>query len=265
MRISPSGIELIKRFEGLELEAYQDVAGVWTIGYGHTGRDVVPGRRITPHQAEALLRRDMRSREDAVRRLVRKPLAQNEFDALVSFVYNVGEGAFARSTALKRLNAGDRLGAAEALGWWNKATIAGRLTPVTGLTRRRAAEQALFMTPSGAPPVRDLKMLAENTRVPAIETAPRRGSLAGSRTVQGATVAGGAGVAATTMNGEESAPGEAPAESSTTTAAGAPPPLPEYDAPYAQEQIELALMILIICAVAYILFARIDDWRKYKR
>ncbi|MHA7871037.1 MAG: lysozyme, partial [Hyphococcus sp.] len=114
MKISESGIALLKRFEGLELEAYQDIAGIWTIGYGHTG-NVQPGQRITEREAEALLRRDLKSREDAVGRAVNVPLNQNEFDALVSFVYNVGANAFRRSTALKRLNRDNRMGAADAL------------------------------------------------------------------------------------------------------------------------------------------------------
>ena len=90
MKMSRNGIELLKRFEGLELEAYQDIAGIWTIGYGHTGNDVQPGMRISEREAEDLLRRDLRSREDAAERLTSVPINQNEFDALVSFIYNVG-------------------------------------------------------------------------------------------------------------------------------------------------------------------------------
>lgn len=155
MRISANGIALLKRFEGLELDAYQDIAGVWTIGYGHTGvyppgmsidGAVKAGDRISEEEAEPLLRHDLCPREAAVLRLVKVPLNQNEFDALVSFVYNVGVAAFRRSTALRRLNRGDSDGAAEALTWWNKATVDGKLREVLGLTRRRAAEKALFLT-----------------------------------------------------------------------------------------------------------------------
>ncbi|PQA86568.1 hypothetical protein CW354_16290 [Marinicaulis flavus] len=199
MRTSESGIELIKRFEGLELEAYQDIAGIWTIGYGHTGPDVEPGMKISERDAEELLRKDLRPREQAVDSAVKVPLNQNEFDALVSFVYNVGVGALRSSTALKRLNKGDRIGAADALTWWNKATVGGVLREVVGLTRRRAAERALFLTPAQAPDVRDPEQINENTRATPIEAAPRRGNPAESRTVQGAAVAGGAGVAASTM------------------------------------------------------------------
>lgn len=199
MRTSESGIELIKRFEGLELEAYQDIAGIWTIGYGHTGPDVEPGMKISERDAEELLRKDLRPREQAVDSAVKVSLNQNEFDALVSFVYNVGAAAFRSSTALKRLNKGDRVGAADALTWWNKATVGGVLREVVGLTRRRAAERALFLTPTQAPDVRDPEQINENTRATPVEDAPRRRNPAESRTVQGAAVAGGAGVAASTM------------------------------------------------------------------
>ena len=203
MKISENGVALIKQFEGLELEAYQDIAGIWTIGYGHieTARE---GMRISEREAEALLRRDLKPRESAVDRLASVPLNQNEFDALVSFVYNVGIEGFRRSTARKRLNRGDRLGAADALTWWNKATVGGVLREVTGLTRRRAAERARFLTPTAPPVVNDAKQLDANTRATPMEDTPRRDTLAGSRTVQGATVAGGAGAASTSL-GRQSA------------------------------------------------------------
>lgn len=206
MKISESGIELLKRFEGLELEAYQDIAGIWTIGYGHTGADVQPGMKISERDAEELLRRDLKPREQAVASATKVALNQNEFDALVSFVYNVGAAAFRSSTALKRLNKGDRVGAADALTWWNKATVGGVLREVLGLTRRRAAERALFLTPTEIANVRDPELLDENTRATPIEDAPRRGNVAESRTVQGASIAGGAGVASSTLgrdNAEE--------------------------------------------------------------
>ena len=203
MKTSESGVELIKRFEGLELESYQDIAGVWTIGYGHT-ETAGPNQRITEREAEELLRRDLRPREDAVDSLTSVPLNQNEFDALVSFVYNVGINAYRGSTARRRLNRGDRIGAAEALQWWNKATVDGVLREVTGLTRRRTAEAALFLTPVNPPIVSDRDQLDENSRVEPIEDAPRRGSLTQSRTIQGATVAGGAGATAASM-GRDSA------------------------------------------------------------
>lgn len=156
LKTSVNGIAHLKRFEGLELEAYQDIAGVWTIGYGQTGAYppgfrlagfVKAGDTVSEEEADTLLRVDLASREKAVERLVTVDLNQNEFDALVSFVYNVGVEAFRMSTALRRLNNGKREAAAEALTWWNKATVNGVLREVLGLTRRRAAEKALFLTP----------------------------------------------------------------------------------------------------------------------
>ena len=147
MKTSPAGIALIKRFEGLELKAYKDIAGVWTIGWGHTGPGVIAGLEWTEAQAEMMLLRDLLPREQAIEDLVAVDLHQNEFDALVSFVYNVGIEAFRKSTALRRLNRGDRIGAADALTWFNKATVGGVLREVAGLARRRAAERDLFLTP----------------------------------------------------------------------------------------------------------------------
>lgn len=330
MKTSQRGIDLIKRFEGLELEAYQDIAGIWTIGYGHieTAR---PGMRITEREAEALLQRDLKPREQAVSRIVSVPLNQNEFDALVSFVYNVGIEGFRRSTARRRLNSGDRVGAADALTWWNKATVGGVLREVTGLTRRRASERALFLTPVNPPIVRDARQVDANSRMEPFEDPPRRGTLAGSRTVQGATVAGGAGAAASSMgrqsaeelesleeNGGQSDPAPngdtpdrepptdappandnltdpetaetpstdteaegsdaespdeeeteaedaAPDEQDTQEGVEEPAPAPVIDSGAVESQIQFALLILIALAVAYIIFARIDDWWNYRR
>lgn len=144
MRTSPAGRAFIGRHEGLRLSAYRDAAGVWTIGYGHTAAAGPPapvsGMTITAPEADAILGRDLARFEAAVSRLVTVALAQGEFDALVSFTFNVGEGALARSTLLRKLNAGDRAGAAAEFGRWNKA--GGRV--LAGLTRRRAEERAMF-------------------------------------------------------------------------------------------------------------------------
>ena len=146
---SDAGVDFIRRWEGMETSAYCDIAGVWTIGYGHTAgfRD---GRFdaesvISAADAEVLLRADLAPREETVRRLVHVDVNQHEFDALVSFEFNTG--ALSRSTALCRLNNGNRPGAAEALTWWNKARIDGVLKVVPGLQRRRAAEALLFVKP----------------------------------------------------------------------------------------------------------------------
>lgn len=140
-RINRAGLDLIKSFEGLRLNAYQDAVGVWTIGYGHT-RTAAPGQRITLGQATALLRDDVATFERAVTRAVRVPITENQFAALVSFAYNVGSGALNSSTLLRRLNAGDVSGAADEFLRWNRA--GGRV--LAGLTRRRVAERALFLS-----------------------------------------------------------------------------------------------------------------------
>ena len=142
MRISDRGLSLIKTFEGLYLTAYQCPAGKWTIGWGCTD-GVTPGMTITEAQAEAWLKREVAQFEGAVSAAVTVPLNQHEFDALVSFAYNVGAGALRSSTLLKKLNSGDRAGAAKEFDRWNRG--GGRVLP--GLVRRRAAERELFLEP----------------------------------------------------------------------------------------------------------------------
>ncbi|NET39834.1 MAG: lysozyme [Cyanothece sp. SIO1E1] len=137
-----AGLELLKRFEGLRLDAYVCPAGVLTIGYGSTGGHVKAGDRITEAEAEALLIKDLERFEKAVNELVKVPLTSNQFSALVSFTFNVGNGAFGNSTLLKVLNQGDSQAAANELLRWNKG--GGKVLP--GLTKRREAEKALFLT-----------------------------------------------------------------------------------------------------------------------
>lgn len=144
-QINKAGLDLIKSFEGLRLKAYQDSVGVWTIGYGHT-KTATPGMVISEPEAEAMLRNDLAEAQGAVERLVKQPLNDNEYAALVSFVFNLGSGNFSRSTLLKKLNAGNRKGAADQFLVWNKA--GGKV--LAGLTRRRQAERALFITGSAA-------------------------------------------------------------------------------------------------------------------
>ena len=143
MQISPDGLDLVKAHEGLRLEAYLCPAGVWTIGYGTTrmdGRPVRRGDTITLAQAEELLRDDVSRFERAVNRLITVPLSQGQFDALVSFTYNLGEGALEGSTLRRVLNEGDYAGAAEQLDRW----VNGGGKRLPGLVRRRAEERALF-------------------------------------------------------------------------------------------------------------------------
>jgi lysozyme len=139
---SKRGLALTEQFEGRRLEAYQDSVGVWTIGYGHTGPDVHAGLSITQEQAGALLLQDVGTAVATVNRLVTVPLTQNQFDALVDFVFNLGSGNFARSTLLRELNAGNTAAAAAQFLVWNRA--GGVVLP--GLTRRRQAEAELFET-----------------------------------------------------------------------------------------------------------------------
>jgi lysozyme len=137
---SKDGLTLTEQFEGCRLVAYQDQVGVWTIGYGHTGSGVVSGLTITQDQAEDLLTSDVAASAAYVNAAVMVELQQNEFDALVDFVFNLGRGAFAGSTLLKNLNAGQFDAAAAQFDLWDHA--GGQV--VAGLLRRRQAEQAMF-------------------------------------------------------------------------------------------------------------------------
>ncbi|WP_314140065.1 lysozyme [Buttiauxella noackiae] len=146
MQISNNGINLIKQFEGCKLTAYQDSVGVWTIGYGWTrpvdGIPVRVGMIIKQEVAERLLKTGLVSYESDVSRLVKVSLTQGQFDALVSFTYNLGARSLSTSTLLRKLNAGDYAGAADEFTRWNKA--GGK--ELAGLTRRREAEKSLFLS-----------------------------------------------------------------------------------------------------------------------
>jgi lysozyme len=141
--VNEAGLELIKRFEGCRLKAYKCPAGIWSIGYGST-RGVTEGMRITQEQADDRLADDLKHAEDAVRRLCPSGLNENQIAALVSFTFNVGAGALARSTLLKYLKRSDTLAAACEFGKWVYAD--GKLVP--GLVKRRTAERDLFMRPA---------------------------------------------------------------------------------------------------------------------
>ena len=141
MSIGKAGLDLIKKWEGVKLTAYMPTPNdVWTIGYGHT-KTARPGMTITLQQAEELLVQDLKWVEEALVKHVKVPLNQNQYDSLASFVYNLGETNFASSTLLRKLNAGDYLGAADQLPRWNKQK--GKV--LRGLTNRRAEERALFL------------------------------------------------------------------------------------------------------------------------
>jgi lysozyme len=147
MKTNRAGIELIKSFEGLKLAAYKCPAGVWTIGYGHTTAAGPPavkgGMKITAEQAAEILVRDLVAYEAAVMNALRRNPNENQFSAMVSLCYNIGPGAFASSTVVKKFNAGDADGAAAAFRLWKKG--GGKVLP--GLIRRREAEIELFRAP----------------------------------------------------------------------------------------------------------------------
>jgi lysozyme len=141
MKLSQDGKKLIQSFEGLRLSAYQDSVGVWTIGYGHT-KGVKPGDQINSRRADELFMEDVKGFEVEVNTLVTVPLTQGQFDALVSFCFNLGINALRKSTLLKLLNQDDREGAARQFGRWTQAGG----TVLAGLERRRAAERERFQT-----------------------------------------------------------------------------------------------------------------------
>ncbi|MFT0213516.1 lysozyme [Pseudomonas sp. F1_0610] len=139
MKTSKAGIELIKRWEGCKLTAYQDSVGVWTIGYGHT-RTAKKGMTITQEQADTLLLEDITEHEKFIARYVNVTLSQGQYDALSSFVFNLGGGALQKSTLLKCLNAQDYQAAAKEFDKW---VYAGG-QKLNGLVKRRAAERRMF-------------------------------------------------------------------------------------------------------------------------
>ena len=139
MKISQEGIALIKKFEGCELDAYQDAVGVWTIGYGHI-KGVKEGMQITKAQAEEMLVEELNEYEGYINNMVTVELNQNQYDAMVSWVYNLGGGNLKASTLLRVLNQGEFDGVPAQIMRWNKA--GGKV--LEGLTRRRQAEADLF-------------------------------------------------------------------------------------------------------------------------
>lgn len=143
MQISFNGIQSLKELEGFRAKAYKDTGGVWTIGYGTIkwlGKPVEAGQTITDKEAALALQADLAWAQTAVNQLVRVPLKQHMFDALVSFVYNIGESAFSKSTMLRLLNEGKFDLAAEQFKRWNQDNG----TVIPGLVSRRKVEESLF-------------------------------------------------------------------------------------------------------------------------
>ena len=139
MKLGERGTEILKYFEGCKLTAYQDSVGVWTIGYGHT-KGVYDGMTITQDQAEQMLLSELEEYEGYIEDMVTVPLTQNQFDALVVWIYNLGPTNFRNSTLLKELNAGNYNAAGQEITRWNKA--GGKV--LAGLVKRREAEAELF-------------------------------------------------------------------------------------------------------------------------
>lgn len=146
MTTSQAGRKAIKQREGEVLTAYLDSVGILTIGVGHTSAAGAPvvtkGMKITAAESDEILSRDLKTFEKGVRDAVKVPLSQNEFDALVSLAFNIGVGAFSKSTLVKKLNAGDKIGAADQFLVWNKA--GGKA--LKGLTTRRQSERDQFLS-----------------------------------------------------------------------------------------------------------------------
>ena len=182
MRISEKGLAMIEKFEGCLLKASNKLDGVWIIGYGQTGRyygkRVRRGMTTTKAEAHAWLRdHSIKTYEDAVTQAVKVPLNQNQFDALVSFTYNVGVGALKQSTALRKLNAGDYAGAADALTMWTKCN--GKV--LAGLVRRRKEERALFLTPVTQPQTGNTDLLRKGDRGDDVKLLQHRLNILGSQ------------------------------------------------------------------------------------
>jgi len=142
-----SALNLIKKFEGLELTSYPDTGGIWTIGYGNTvnkdtGQAIKPGDKIDLATAERWLKMDVAEREKKIKGLIKVPITANQMAAITSLVYNIGNGAFASSTLLRLLNQGaDKKLVADQFLRWNK--VQGK--ELKGLTNRRKLERELFL------------------------------------------------------------------------------------------------------------------------
>lgn len=191
LRTSALGILLIKQFEGLRLDAYLCPAGVLTIGYGHTSMAGAPvvkrGMRISATEAEHILARDIDRFEDGVERLLPKgvPLRPCQFDALVSLAFNIGIGAFGKSTLLKKIKAGKLEDVPAQFMRWNK--VDGK--PVAGLTRRRRAETALWR--GFTDEAKDASEKLESTPMPQRVDEPKPPKTIAQSTEAAGAVAGG--------------------------------------------------------------------------
>ena len=148
--VLPATVDLVKHFEGFSASTYLDTSGLPVIGYGQTrinGATVSMGQYITQSQADLALRQELTHIQQLVKSYVRVESNPYQLGALTSLVYNTGTRILTDSTLIRKLNAGDYLGAANEFPRWNKANQGGRLVAFPGLTKRRLAEQKLFLTP----------------------------------------------------------------------------------------------------------------------
>ena len=191
--VSEAGVSLVKKFEGLhkvtsegDVRAYRCPAGRWTIGWGHC-KGVKSGMRATVEECEKFLQEDLNEAGNVVTRFVNVPLTQQQYDALASFVFNLGSGNFQSSSLLKKLNQGLYDDIPEQIMRWNKARVEGELKALKGLTRRRTAEAALFSMDA---PLADEggDLMAQKPEQSAVKPLKK------SKTLAGAGVAGGAGI-----------------------------------------------------------------------
>ena len=173
--INKATIDLIKEFEGFRAKAYLDPVGICTIGYGTTaaaGVGIKPGlgMTITEAQAHGYLMAAVDKFAAQIAPKITKPINENEFGAFVSLAYNIGPGAFGKSSALRKFNAGDKPGAASSILLWNKA--GGKV--MSGLVRRRSAEMTLFLRPVAVPVVDYVKKPPEiEHNAPVMSTKPQ--------------------------------------------------------------------------------------------
>lgn len=192
MKVNQAGIDLIKRWEGCKLKAYKDVAGVWTVGYGLTSRagfiQVGPDTVLTQEEADYFLEKVVADFADKIRPMIDAKLSDNQFSALVSLAYNIGTGAFAKSSVLRRINAGEMHIVPDAMRMWRKA--GGKV--VQGLINRREAEIQLFLTPDAVP--------APQT-IGRGRTSPAQSKTVQSSIVQATTAASGAIGAVSALDG----------------------------------------------------------------
>lgn len=150
MKTSRRAVEFIKGHEGLRLQAYRCPTGHWTIGWGHTSDARFPvhnGMKISKAKAQEMLEHDIEEAEAAIDRVLRVKLNGNQYGAVVSLVFNIGVGAFAKSSLLRALNR-DQRNVSREFGMWVKGTVNGKRKTLPGLVRRRAEEAALFATPT---------------------------------------------------------------------------------------------------------------------